>query len=91
MSQGNSRANGVSDRKSDASPNCEHHRDTRPGGRLGSLSQSNAASQSNKSFEELKRLIHGKLVDKLDLSRVSEETRRILDITQKWSLLIRKQ
>ena len=28
--------------------------------------------QSNKSFEELKRIIHGKLVDKLDLSRVSE-------------------
>ncbi len=28
--------------------------------------------QSNKSFEELKRLIHGKLVDKLDLSRVSD-------------------
>ncbi len=26
----------------------------------------------NKSFEELKRLIHGKLVDKLDLSRVSD-------------------
>src|SRR5205809_1715203 len=28
--------------------------------------------QSNKSFEDLKRLIHGKLVDKLDLSRVSD-------------------
>ncbi len=28
--------------------------------------------QSNKSFEELKRLIHSKLVDKLDLSRVSD-------------------
>ncbi len=28
--------------------------------------------QGTKSFEELKRLIHGKLVDKLDLSRVSE-------------------
>ena len=28
--------------------------------------------QGNKSFEELKRLIHGKLVDKLDLSRVSD-------------------
>jgi pilus assembly protein CpaF len=41
-------------------------------GRLGSLSQSNADRQSNKSFEELKRLIHGKLVDKLDLSRVSD-------------------
>jgi pilus assembly protein CpaF len=42
------------------------------GGRLGTLSQTNAASQSTKSFEELKRLIHGKLVDKLDLSRVSD-------------------
>ncbi len=28
--------------------------------------------KANKSFEELKRLIHGKLVDKLDLSRVSD-------------------
>src|SRR5690349_7752612 len=28
--------------------------------------------QSNKSFEELKRLIHSKLVDKLDLSKVSD-------------------
>jgi pilus assembly protein CpaF len=28
--------------------------------------------QGNKSFEDLKRLIHGKLVDKLDLSRVSD-------------------
>src|SRR5262245_41763499 len=28
--------------------------------------------QGSKSFEELKRLIHGKLVDKLDLSRVSD-------------------
>jgi pilus assembly protein CpaF len=31
-----------------------------------------AAMQGAKSFEELKRLIHGKLVDKLDLSRVSD-------------------
>src|SRR5205809_1909360 len=49
----------------------------------GNLSRSNASAlggatgtgsekQSNKSFEELKRLIHGKLVDKLDLSRVSD-------------------
>jgi pilus assembly protein CpaF len=30
------------------------------------------AAQNAKSFEELKRLIHGKLVDKLDLSRVSD-------------------
>jgi pilus assembly protein CpaF len=28
--------------------------------------------QANKSFEELKRIIHGKLVDKLDLSKVSD-------------------
>jgi pilus assembly protein CpaF len=40
--------------------------------RLGSASQGGANPQSNKSFEELKRLIHGKLVDKLDLSRVSD-------------------
>src|SRR5277367_3420726 len=31
-----------------------------------------SAMQGTKSFEELKRLIHGKLVDKLDLSRVSD-------------------
>jgi pilus assembly protein CpaF len=31
-----------------------------------------ADRQGTKSFEELKRLIHGKLVDKLDLSRVSD-------------------
>src|SRR5215813_3311710 len=31
-----------------------------------------AERQGAKSFEELKRLIHGKLVDKLDLSRVSD-------------------
>src|SRR5436309_6347437 len=41
--------------------------------RMGSVSQAGGASgQSNKSFEELKRLIHSKLVDKLDLSRVSD-------------------
>src|SRR5215467_10986428 len=40
-------------------------------GRLGS-SQTGGERQANKSFEELKRLIHGKLVDKLDLSRVSD-------------------
>jgi pilus assembly protein CpaF len=39
--------------------------------RLGGISQT-GAGQSSKSFEELKRLIHGKLVDKLDLSRVSD-------------------
>src|SRR4030081_868825 len=35
-------------------------------------SEGPGGAQSNKSFEELKRLIHGKLVDKLDLSRVSD-------------------
>src|SRR6476660_1354418 len=41
--------------------------------RMGSVSQAGGGDrQSNKSFEELKRLIHGKLVDKLDLSRVSD-------------------
>jgi len=35
-------------------------------------SQASMDRQSNKSFEELKRLIHQKLVDKLDLSRVSD-------------------
>jgi pilus assembly protein CpaF len=39
--------------------------------RLGTA-QPGGAGQGNKSFEELKRLIHGKLVDKLDLSRVSD-------------------
>lgn len=39
--------------------------------RLGGTSHG-PAEHSNKSFEELKRLIHGKLVDKLDLSRVSD-------------------
>src|SRR5271163_2728707 len=40
--------------------------------RLGNASQGGGDRQANKSFEELKRLIHGKLVDKLDLSRVSD-------------------
>src|SRR5256714_1932879 len=39
--------------------------------RLGA-SAGGGERQANKSFEELKRLIHGKLVDKLDLSRVSD-------------------
>jgi len=39
--------------------------------RLGTAAP-NGNQQGNKSFEELKRLIHGKLVDKLDLSRVSD-------------------
>ncbi len=44
------------------------------GGSLSRLGASQASldRQSNKSFEELKRLIHQKLVDKLDLSRVSD-------------------
>jgi pilus assembly protein CpaF len=47
------------------------------GGTTGGLSRLGASQasidrQSNKSFEELKRLIHQKLVDKLDLSRVSD-------------------
>jgi pilus assembly protein CpaF len=37
-----------------------------------SASQGATDRQANKSFEELKRLIHSKLVDKLDLSRVSD-------------------
>jgi pilus assembly protein CpaF len=46
---------------------------SRPGGasRLGA-SIGGADRQGSKSFEELKRLIHGKLVEKLDLSRVSD-------------------
>ncbi len=43
--------------------------------RLGSGSLSGASldrQNGTKSFEELKRLIHGKLVEKLDLSRVSD-------------------
>jgi pilus assembly protein CpaF len=39
--------------------------------RLGG-SQLGSERQASKSFEELKRLIHSKLVDKLDLSRVSD-------------------
>src|SRR5437764_239967 len=43
--------------------------------RLGGVSQAGGngnGAQSSKGFEELKRLIHSKLVDKLDLSRVSD-------------------
>src|SRR5436309_14997089 len=39
--------------------------------RLGA-SQTGLERQGSKSFAELKRLIHSKLVDKLDLSRVSD-------------------
>jgi pilus assembly protein CpaF len=41
------------------------------GSRLGTMSQT-SAERNGKSFDELKRIIHGKLVDKLDLSRVSD-------------------
>src|ERR1700680_3677834 len=41
--------------------------------RAGGVSQGGLdRNQANKSFEELKRHIHGKLVEKLDLSRVSD-------------------
>ncbi len=40
--------------------------------RLGGVSQAGLDRNANKGFEDLKRLIHGKLVDKLDLSRVSD-------------------
>src|SRR5260370_8932078 len=40
--------------------------------RLGSQSQTGLDRTSTKGFEELKRLIHSKLVDKLDLSPVSD-------------------
>ncbi len=40
--------------------------------RLGGTSPAGLDRNSGKGFEELKRLIHGKLVDKLDLSRVSD-------------------
>ncbi len=40
--------------------------------RAGSISQNGLARDGAKGFEDLKRLIHGKLVDKLDLSRVSD-------------------
>src|SRR5437660_12773610 len=39
--------------------------------RMGSISQA-GGDRGAKSFEELKRIIHAKLVDKLDLSRVSD-------------------
>src|SRR5687767_15325703 len=40
--------------------------------RLGSISGAGSDRNSAKSFDDLKRLIHSKLVDKLDLSRVSD-------------------
>lgn len=38
----------------------------------GSISTSSSSANAGKSFEDLKRIIHAKLVDKLDLSRVSD-------------------
>lgn len=46
-----------------------NHGTTRPG---GVSVAGNNAERNGKSFDELKRIIHGKLVDKLDLSRVSD-------------------
>jgi pilus assembly protein CpaF len=40
--------------------------------RANGVSQSGLSRDGTKSFEDLKRLIHSKLVDKLDLSRVSD-------------------
>ncbi len=41
--------------------------------RIGSnISIGGGGAQTNKSFEDLKRIIHNKLVDKLDLSKVSD-------------------
>jgi pilus assembly protein CpaF len=40
--------------------------------RAGSLGGLGPNDRSGKGFDELKRIIHGKLVDKLDLSRVSD-------------------
>src|ERR1700723_2327420 len=51
------------------------HGSSNGGSRMGSMSLPGGAGgprEGTKSFEELKRLIHGKLVDKLDLSRVSD-------------------
>src|ERR1700693_5506172 len=42
--------------------------------RVGSQSQTGLERTSSKSFEELKRFIHSKLVDKVDLSPVSDLT-----------------
>src|SRR5919199_3476533 len=42
------------------------------GSRTNASQGTGTERQANKSFEELKRLIHSKLVDKLDLSRVSD-------------------
>ena len=39
--------------------------------RAGSMA-GDKADRAGKGFDELKRIIHGKLVDKLDLSRVSD-------------------
>jgi pilus assembly protein CpaF len=49
-----------------------NNNNTTTGSRLGGSLAGGPAREGTKSFEELKRLIHGKLVDKLDLSRVSD-------------------
>ena len=41
-------------------------------GSMASMGGLDRAQTSAKSFEDLKRLIHSKLVDKLDLSKVSD-------------------
>src|SRR4051812_24646693 len=45
---------------------------SRHGTNAGASQMGGADRQASKSFEELKRHIHGKLVEKLDLSRVSD-------------------
>ena len=45
---------------------------TNHGTTRGGTASGNNAERNGKSFDELKRIIHGKLVDKLDLSRVSD-------------------
>src|ERR1700680_4083265 len=52
-----------------ANSNHSHHGSGHSRGSMGSQSE---RQKGNKNFEDLKRLIHSKLVDKLDLSRVSD-------------------
>src|SRR5947209_5130947 len=44
----------------------------RPPATAGGLNSFAEARSSSKSFDDLKRIIHGKLVEKLDLSKVSD-------------------
>src|SRR5215218_2881762 len=55
-----------------SSLNGSQHGGSRLGAGGGMSMTGGPDRQGAKSFEELKRLIHGKLVDKLDLSRVSD-------------------